>query len=180
MTEDSMGASSDAPSPAGLSARSSSIAIDGVFSGVIGGLTVALFYLLIDTIAGRPLWTPSLLGSALFLGSGVDKISEVNVPMVFAYTGVHMAMFVGAGMVFSFMVAQFESNPPLAILLILLFVCFEAAFFAFTMALAPGVIGALGASSVAAANLLAAVAMSAYFWRTHPGAGRGLSKIWDD
>jgi hypothetical protein len=163
-----------------LSERSSTIAIDGVFSGVIGGVTVALFYLLIDAIAGRPLWTPSLLGSVLFLGSGVDKVVGVNIPMVFAYTGVHMALFVAAGMAFSFMVAQFESNPPLAVLLILLFVCFEAAFFAFTMALAPGVIGALGASSIAVANLLAALAMSAYFWRTHPGAARGLSRIWDD
>jgi len=175
-----MGVTSHAPAPVDLRTRSSSIASDGVFSGVIGGLTVALFYLLIDTIEGRPLWTPSLLGSALFLGSSVDKVSAVNIPMVFAYTGVHMALFVAAGMAFSFMVAQFESNPPLAILLLLLFVCFEAAFFAFTMALAAGVIGALGASSVAAANLLAAVAMSAYFWRTHPGAGRGLSKIWEE
>ena len=114
-----MGAGSHAPLPARLSVRSSSIAIDGVFAGVIGGLTVALFYLLIDTIQGRPLWTPSLLGSALFLGSSVEKMTAVNVPMVFAYTGVHMAMFVAAGMVFSFMVAQFESNPPLAVLLIL-------------------------------------------------------------
>jgi hypothetical protein len=178
MKEDPMAMSSQAS--AELGTRSGSIAVDGVFSGVIGGLTVAVFYLLIDTFEGRPLWTPSLLGSALFLGASVDKITEVNVPMVFAYTGVHMALFVAAGMAFSFTVAQFESNPPLAILLILLFVCFEAAFFAFTMALAPGVVGALGASSIAVANLLAALAMAAYFWRTHPGAARGLSRIWDD
>jgi hypothetical protein len=157
------------------------VAVDGLFSGVLGGVTVAIFFLIVDSLKGQPLFTPSLLGSALFLGEGAEAVHQVNIPMVFAYTGVHMMAFVGVGMAAAYMVAQFEKNPPFGLLLLLLFICFEAGFIAFAAALAPGVIGALGSGLVVAANLLSAAVMAGYLlWWSHPGAVRALERIWEE
>lgn len=166
--------------PAVSRPRSLEIAEDGLLAGVLGGLTVALFFLVVDVIEGRPLFTPSLLGSVVFLGESAESVHGVSIPMMFAYTGLHMALFVIAGMIAAFIFAQFESNPPLAIALILLFVCFEAGFFVFTVALAPGVLGVLGAWLVGVANLLSAATMVAYLWWSHPEAVRSLEHVWDD
>jgi len=163
-----------------LSQSAAALAIDGLFSGVLGGLTVAVFFLILDTLQGRPLYTPSLLGNVVFLGKSASEVTSVHIPMVFAYTGVHMAAFVVFGMAVAYMVRQFEQNPPLGLVLLLLFICFEAAFLAFAAALAPGVVGVLGASSVVAANVLAAVMMALYFRFAHPGFTRHLERIWED
>jgi hypothetical protein len=166
--------------PATSALRAGDVAIDGLFSGVLGGLTVAVFFLIVDTLKGQPLFTPSLLGSVLFLGRSVEAVDGVNIPMVFAYTGVHMAVFVAVGMAAAYMVSQFEKNPPFGLLL-LLFICFEAGFVAVTLALMPGVVGALGTSLVVISNLLSAAVMAGYLlWWSHPQALRSLDRVWGD
>src|SRR5262249_22126839 len=47
----------------------SQILEDGLFSGALGAVLVALWYLILDSLAGRPLYTPFLLGSVLFQGT---------------------------------------------------------------------------------------------------------------
>ena len=60
----------DTVHPAGSQPETRSLATqileDGFFCGVIGAAVVALWYLVLDSLAGRPLFTPSLLGSLLF------------------------------------------------------------------------------------------------------------------
>jgi hypothetical protein len=168
----------DAPA---VRSRAATIAEDGLFAGALGGLSVAVFFLLVDVLEGRPLFTPSLLGSVLFLRESAEAVTGVNIPMVFAYTGVHFAIFVAMGMAAAFMVSEFETNPPVGLVLLLLFICFEAGFFGITVGIAPGVIGVLGAWLVGIANLLAAAAMAAYLlWWSHPGAFRNLDRLWQD
>jgi hypothetical protein len=161
--------------------RAATIAEDGLFAGALGGLAVAVFFLLVDVLEGRPLFTPSLLGSVLFLRESAEAVTRVDIPMVFAYTGVHFAIFVAVGMAAAFMVSEFETNPSVGLVLLLLFICFEAGFFGVTVGIAPGVIGVLGAWLVGIANLLAAGAMAAYLlgW-SHPGAFRNLDRLWQD
>ena len=157
------------------------IAEDGLFAGVLGGLVVAVFFLVVDTINGRPLFTPSLLGSVLFQGARPESVTQVDIPMMFAYTGVHMLAFLAAGMAAAFLVAQVERHPNVAWVMLILFVCFEVGFFALAWALMPGTIGVLGAWLVGIANLLSAGAMAFYLlWYSHPGALRNLEHVWDD
>lgn len=160
--------------------RAAVIAEDGLFAGALGGLTVAVFFLIVDVLEGRPLFTPSLLGSVLILRESADAVTSVNIPMVFAYSGVHFAAFVVVGMAAAFMVSEFETHPPVGVVLLLLFICFEASFFGVTVGIAPGVIGVLGAWLVGIANLLASAAMAGYLlWWSHPGAFRSLDKVWE-
>jgi hypothetical protein len=173
-------AASTNPAAAPARNRAAVIAEDGLFAGALGALTVAVFFLVVDVLEGRPLFTPSLLGSVLFLRESAASVTGIDIPMVFAYTGVHFAAFVAVGMAAAFVVSEFEVNPPMGVVLLLLAICFQAAFFGVTAGVAPGVIGVLGAWLVGIANLLAAAVMAAYLlWWSHPNAVRSLDRVWE-
>lgn len=153
---------------------------DGIIAGGLGAAVIALFFLVVDTLGGQPLYTPSLLGSVLFLGADAESVTGVNMPMVAAYTAVHMLVFMAAGIALEFGVSRFASSPGFGIVLLILFVCFETGFLGAAAALMPDVIGQLGAGLVILANLLAAAAMGAYVvWWRHPDALRSLDRAWE-
>lgn len=158
--------------------ESTSIIEDGVLCGTLGAVVVAVFFLLLDTMRGEPMLTPTLLGSVLFLGKGVDEVVSVAVPMVFAYTGVHVLLFMVAGLVVAWMVSQFERNPQFGLVLLLIFLLFESVLFGFEVTLVPNLVGALGAWAVGLANLLSAVVMIGYLLRRHPDAMGRLRQSW--
>jgi hypothetical protein len=153
---------------------------DGFFVGVIGAAIVALWYLVLDTIAGRPLFTPSLLGSILFRGASDVSHVSIDPAIVAWYTAVHVLAFLAVGLVASWLATQFEKFPAVGIAMLFLFVIFEAAFFFFAIAVGRNLLGVLGVWTVAVANLLAAGAMAAFLWWRHPGAVRGIERIWRD
>ena len=43
---------------------------EGIIAGTLGAATIALWFLVLDILAGRPLYTPNVLGTALFTGRG--------------------------------------------------------------------------------------------------------------
>jgi hypothetical protein len=156
----------------------SQILEDGFFCGVIGAGVVALWYLVLDSLAGRPLFTPSLLGSLLFQkGAALSNIT-VQPSIVAWYTAVHALAFLVVGMVAAWLAAQFERFPSVGIAMLFLFVIFETAFFIFALAVGKSVLGTLGLWTIAVANLLAALAMAAYLWWKHPSAVRNMKRIW--
>jgi hypothetical protein len=156
------------------------IAEDGLLCGVTGAAVVALFFLVVDLLEGHPFYTPTLLGSALFLGQDVANVTAAQAPMVMAYTGLHVLLFLIVGTGAAFLVHEMKRQPHVAVVLILLLVCFEGAFFALAAGLMPGVLGELGVGMVIAANLLSAGAMGAYLWHRHPDAFRAIDHVWDD
>jgi HAMP domain-containing protein len=147
---------------------------------MLGAATVALFFLLLDTLHGEPLYTPNLLGSVLFSGKGVDEVTAIDMTVVFAYTGLHVMAFVAFGIVIAWMVSVFVSNPQFGIVLLLLFLMFEAVLFGFEVTLVPQLVGALGAWAVALANVLAAVLMFWFPLNRHPEALERLRGGWDE
>lgn len=154
---------------------------DGFVSGVIGGAVVALFFLGVDLLQGQPFYTPTLLGSLLLFGRSVAEVDAASAPVVASYTAVHMAAFIAVGMAAAWGVSEFERRPHLGVVLVLLFVCFEAGFLGFAFAFAPRVVPQLGGGLVAVANLLAAGAMAAYLLGLrHPRALASLNRVWDD
>ena len=156
------------------------IAEDGIFSGMIGALSVAVWFLILDLIAGRPLYTPSLLGKVLFLGSQAIEDTAIDPTMVVVYTGLHMVVFMSFGMVAAYMVSASERFPAMGILFLFLFVIFEAIFFIYSLAFGGELIGTLGLWAVIVANLLAAGGMSYYFIRRHPLVLKSLQKSFED
>src|SRR5262245_60909197 len=71
---------------------------EGIFVGLVGAATVALWFLIYDTATGAPLRTPALLGAALFQGLREPMDLQVTAGPVLAYTAVHVAVFIVFGL----------------------------------------------------------------------------------
>ena len=168
------------PSPSLAHERAVSVMEDGILTGVAGAAVVAVWFLILDTARGQMFFTPSLLGSAVFLGQSADQVVSVNGFIVFAYTGLHGVLFLMAGLALAWMFAMFEHNPQFGIILLLLFLLFESILFSFAAAIFPNVIGALGAVAVASGNLFAAIAMFWFLIRRHPSALTQLRRAWHE
>ncbi len=157
-----------------------SIVEDGVVTGLVGGSVVAVWFLLLDFARGVPFFTPSLLGSALFQGRGVEETTAISATMVFAYTGLHGVLFLIAGLVIAWMFSQFERNPQLGLVLLLLFLLFESIVLGLEVTIVPQLVGALGTWSVAVANLLSAITMFWFLLRRHPDSFSRLKAGWSE
>lgn len=157
-----------AESPA---AETSRLYQEGIVAGIIGAATVAVWFLLLDAMEGRPLYTPTVLGTALFRrGEGLASPGTlpISFEMVLMYTWVHGLVFCVFGGVASRLLALAEQKLDLGFGILLLFVVFEFGFLAVAMVVAEPVLHALAWPSVLVGNLLAAAAMGVYFWRRHP------------
>jgi hypothetical protein len=146
----------------------------GAITGLIGALVVAAWFFLLDLAGGTPLRTPAALGSALLLGGSGPAGVEVSVGLVAAYTVVHVAAFVIAGIVFVALAEQVERVPAMALLVLLTAILLEGLVVATLAVGAEWVLGTLGWWSVAVANVLAVSVMSWQVWRTHPTLQRRM------
>ena len=142
---------------------------EGLIAGLVGAVTVALWFLLIDTIQGRPLYTPTVLGAALFHRGAAPWLDSVpNLEMVLMFTWVHGLLFVVIGGVVARLLALAERQPNAGFGILMLFVFFEFGFIAAAMLFAAPVLQALAWPAILVANLLAAAAMGGFFWFRHP------------
>ena len=144
---------------------------EGLVAGLLGAATVALWFLLVDAVQGRPLYTPTVLGSALFSrGTGAAPWANAfpNTEMVLMFTWVHCLAFVVIGGIAAHLLGLAERTPSIGFGIFMLFVVFEFVFTAGAMLFAAPVLQALAWPAIVVANLLAAMAMGGYFWLRHP------------
>jgi hypothetical protein len=145
---------------------------EGMLGGVLGALTIALWFLLLDAISGRPLFTPTVLGTALFRGGaglGSPETLPVSIEMVAMFTWVHLLVFAALGGIVARLLGHVEHHPQSGFGVLLLFVVFQFGFIVAAAVVAAPVLRVLSTWSILVANLLAAAAMTAYFRRRHPG-----------
>ena len=157
------------------------ILLDGLFTGMIGALAVALWFLVLDAIAGHPLRTPALLG-AILLGHGAptSEIVALEPVPIAAYTAFHFVAFTLVGVTFAWLMTLFERAPIVFFVLLVLFVCLQVGIFALDALLGSRMIGRLQPWSVVVANLLAAGGMALYQWRRHPSVIGKIETLWQD
>ncbi len=141
---------------------------EGVAAGVFGALSVALWFLLGDAAAGRPLYTPAVLGSAIFHGATGPEEVRVTARIVVEYSLVHIAAFLALGIAILRLAAEAEESPPLISGLLILFLVIETLFIAALFMLGTWLLEELGWVSILVGNLLAAASMWAYLARCHP------------
>lgn len=144
---------------------------EGMVAGLVGAAIVALWFLILDTVNGRPLYTPTVLGTALFhrgAGLGSPETLAVSLEMVAMFTWVHALVFAALGGVAARLLGLAERNPSLGFGILLLFVVFEFGFMVAAMVFAKAALTALAWPAVLVANLLAAGGMAGYFWLRHP------------
>jgi hypothetical protein len=155
--------------------------LDGLFTGMIGALVVAIWFLVLDAVAGRPLYTPALLGGVLLHGAqSVAQQVPIAPTEIAAYTAFHFVAFIAVGIVLSWLMTLFEKFPIMFFVLLVLFVCLQVGFFALDVAMGAELLGRLRPWTVLTANVLAAASMALYQWRRHPGVVRGIENLWTD
>src|SRR5213594_2723860 len=147
------------PSPA-----TSNVYAEGILAGLVGAGAIAIWFLILDTIRGRPFYTPTVLATALFRGTGGLSAPEQLSPsleLVLSFTWVHVLAFLLIGLAAARFVGVAERNPDFGFGVVLLFVLFSAFF-------AEPVLHAVAWQSVLVGNLIAAAAMAAVFRLRHP------------
>jgi len=160
----------DAERPRAQTQTTEQIYQQGIVAGTLGAVTIALWFLLIDLFNGRPLHTPTVLGTALFRGPGALPAGHapIDLEMVIIFTWVHFLAFGLIGGVASWLLAATERNINFGFGVILLFVIFEYGFIAVTMIFAEEVLELMAWPAILIGNTLAAVAMALYFRSRHP------------
>ncbi|MGH7567733.1 MAG: hypothetical protein ACREL9_02000 [Gemmatimonadales bacterium] len=149
---------------------------EGFIAGCIGAGAVALWFLIVDTINGRPFFTPAMLGSAVFFQEQDPSQVVIAFSRVLPYTMIHVSAFVVVGVVAAALAAEVEVAPP-TLFLVVVFTCFfEFGFYVLVALLAQPLLGALAWWNVAIGNAIAALGMGYYLWREHPRIGDELRK----
>ena len=141
---------------------------EGIVAGILAAAVVAIWFLIVDSLAGRPFYTPAVLGTALFgRGAGLDHVT-VSPGIVAMFTWVHGLAFAALGGVAARLVAVAERNPSLGFGIVLFFVLLQSGFTTAVAFVAPAIFSVLGWASIFVANLLAAATMVVYLRRRHP------------
>ena len=144
--------------------------LDGLIAGIIGAAIVAIWFLFLDTVSGLPLYAPTVLGNALFLGAEDLALTEgvqVSLKLTLMYTWVHGLGFVVLGEIAAYLLLLTGNNPNLGFFLLLL-VILEFGFVGTAFVFAKPVLHELAWPAVLLGNLLAAAGMACYFRLRHP------------
>ncbi|HWH78673.1 MAG TPA: hypothetical protein VNT76_14935 [Candidatus Binatus sp.] len=142
----------------------------GVVAGLIGATTIALWFFIIDLFNGRPFYTPNVLGVALFhRGAALDASMNqaISFETVLFYTWIHGMVFCLIGGLAAKLLDLAERNFHLGFGVVLFLVIFEFGFVAAAFVFAESILHLLAWPLVLVGNLLAAIAMTIYFWRHH-------------
>lgn len=144
---------------------------EGIVAGILAALAVALWFLVVDTLRGHPLYTPTVLGTALFgrgAALGPPETMPVALDMVAMFTWVHGLVFAALGGVAAWLLAVAERRPNAGFGILLLFVIFASCFVAAAYMVAVPIMRALTWPGVLVGNLIAAAVMTLYFRWRHP------------
>lgn len=148
---------------------------DVLATGLVGFVCVVAVFIAADTIAGRPiLYTPALLGGALFYG--VTNPSEVTIapaPLL-AYTGVHLLVFLVLGCLAAGFAAIASRHRHLWFLVVNLFILVLTHASGVVLTLTESLQGVVSAWLVAVATTAAAAGMAAYALWANPALRREL------
>jgi hypothetical protein len=154
--------------------RTHSVPGEGTDVGIIGGLAVAVWFLLLDTIAGQPLQTPSLLGQVVLFREPNPDTGRVVLGAFLMYTAVHFLVFALIGMGLVALVHWAIDNPIVRYALLPVFLVFEVLFYGLLAVLSERTNELFPFWAVIAANTLAAGSMGLYLWYRHPALRRSI------
>ena len=149
-----------------------SIVREGIIAGFLGATAVAVWFFFVDLIGGRPLFTPNVLGEGLL--SIFGRAPEPEAVNIIGYTVFHYAAFTLVGMLAVVLVHAGERMPSVLAGSMILFVAIELGFYGLVALLQQTVLGNFAWYQILAGNLLAALLMGTYLWRSHPAMREGL------
>ncbi|HUF76842.1 MAG TPA: hypothetical protein VMM35_11220 [Longimicrobiales bacterium] len=153
--------------PTGTATAAADLAYGAFYGGALGGSVIAIFFLIMDGIQGQALYTPSMLGTALFLDTIVPG---VRLDMVALFSVVHFASYFAVGAFASWLHLTWEPlRHQFLALGVVIFTMLTGLLFLADWLVLDGVASALGIFEVLIANAITAGAMAAFIGRALPG-----------
>src|SRR5439155_981385 len=134
---------------------------DGVVGGILAGLVVALWFLAVDSLAGRPFHTPAALASALTR----QAIGPPTFRLVAAYSVVHFGVFAVLGIAMAGAIAALRTPPRLLFGVLFGLVAQELAFYAGLLSGDASRVAVVPWPQVVAANVLSGFVLMWYLHR---------------
>jgi hypothetical protein len=149
------------PPTASRSSLSAEMLFDAFYGAAFGGSAIALFFLIADSLAGHPLFTPSLVGTALFTDTPAAAVTEVRLDMVAYYSILHFAVFGALGGIVSQLCrwTGLAGRHPLMVAGVV-FAILTGSLLVGEQILMPGVVSAMGLGLVLVGNALAGIVMA--------------------
>jgi hypothetical protein len=140
----------------------------GIAAGFVGAALLAAWFLVLDTLRGHPLFTPTLLAHALLTsgetGTTPDALpGELRLTLVF--TAVHALAFAVIGFTVAEFLRRFDLIHSKALTLVLLFGALCVTFLTFGVIFTAVGPNAILLRDAFAGNAIAAFGMAGYLWR---------------
>jgi hypothetical protein len=147
---------------------------EGLITGTLGAVVVALWYLIVDSIGGQPLHTPNALGKVFFRGDLAPGVRQIVPGVVVGYTVLHFLTFALVGIGLTGLVHLATRNIALRMgVWIGLVVAFGwLVGHVYMLEVATG--ERLSLWAVVGGSLVGVITMAWYLWRRHPGLGRSF------
>ena len=141
---------------------------DGVVAGVLGAASVAVWFFVLDLLAGRPFFTPAVLGASVLQLFGGEFGGRGLAFHVAVYTVIHVAAFVALGIAAALATNAMERKPRALNGFLVLFVILELGYLGLVrLAAGSELFGTYAWWQFGMANLIAALLMGRYIWQTH-------------
>jgi hypothetical protein len=134
----------------------------GVIGGILAGLVVVLWFLVVDSLAGNPFSTPAALASAIFDNR---PVAATTFRLVAMYSVLHFGVFALLGVCAAWVMVALHTAPRLLLGVFFGIVVQELLFYTglFLSGLSPS--GVVPWLHVIAANLVSGIALMAYLHR---------------
>lgn len=149
---------------------------EGVITGFIGATAIVVWFLIFDTIQGRPFFTPIFLGKGVVSVLGKNMMGDTAFTQVLGYTIFHYVAFFVVGIVLTVIVHQAERTPGILAGLLVAVVMMTLGFYMIAAAFTQSALGQISWVQIFVANLLASTLMLGYLWRKHPMLERQLKQ----
>ncbi len=142
---------------------------EGIYAGVLSATTIAIWLFIVDTIEGRPFFTPDVLGSGMLRFLGAPRMTDTLALHVAFYTIFHYVAFAIIGIIVAWIVHQARRSPAILAGFLIMFVVVEFGFYGLAAMLsANSVLGTVAWYQIMVANLLASIVMFTFMWMRHP------------
>jgi hypothetical protein len=152
---------------------------EGAFTGILGAVIVAAWFLIADFLRGEPFHTPALLGAIIFNGLHQTGPVAPTAALVLGYTALHFFAFIMFGIAASITMAASEYEPLLALLVLVLFAWFELSFAGFVTFLDGQALEEIGWWNIIGGNIVALAAIIGFYEWRHPRVVPRMVERWD-
>ncbi|MBI4546044.1 MAG: hypothetical protein HY703_12660, partial [Gemmatimonadetes bacterium] len=132
--------------------------VRGGLAGVVAATALAVFFLVVDTVEGRPLYTPAFLASVL---AGLGEV-EIGFGLIAMYTALHYAVFILIGMGVVWLLHRTETGASYLLGIVLGFLLFDVIFYAGVLITGVDVVRELGWPELMSGNLIAGLVLMGY------------------